>query len=95
MTTLPAAISGSAARVLLDAGPAAVILALLPLLLLVAGVILAEPGGPPIRWTRLVAATSPTTGRAQRSTSPGRPAPRPSPSGRPRPQHPAGVPAWA
>lgn len=36
------------------AGPVAVLLAVLPLLVLVIGVIMVEPGGPPIRWTRLV-----------------------------------------
>ncbi len=76
--------------ILAGAGPAALLLAAPPLLVLVAGVLVAEPDGPPIRWTRLIEATRPDTGRTHRSTSA-----RPAPSGRPRPHHLAGVAAWA
>jgi hypothetical protein len=54
MTTLLAAISCHTLNLLVDAGPVALLLAVLPLVLLVIGAIMAEPDGPPIRWTRLV-----------------------------------------
>lgn len=49
MTTALLALGDTAAAL----GPAAVLLALMPLLLLVCGIALAEPGGAPIRWIRI------------------------------------------
>lgn len=39
---------------IIGAGPVAVLLAILPLLMLIMGAIVVEPDGPPIRWTRLL-----------------------------------------
>ncbi|MDN5751279.1 MAG: hypothetical protein L0I76_35170 [Pseudonocardia sp.] len=58
MSTLLAAIGGHTLDLITGAGPIAVLLVILPLLVLAIGAIVAEPDGPPIRWTRIVAPTS-------------------------------------
>lgn len=59
MTTVFSALGETATTL----GPVAVLLALMPLLLLVAGIVLAEPEGAPIRWIR-IETTGPRPGPA-------------------------------
>lgn len=53
MSTLLAETVGHILDLITGAGPVAVLLAVLPLLVLAVGAVVAETGGPSIRWTRV------------------------------------------
>jgi hypothetical protein len=71
MTTAVLALTDTATTL----GPAAVLLALMPLLLLLAGIAVAEPGGGSIRWIR-IETTAHRTGQTGHRPPPPPPTPR-------------------
>lgn len=73
--TILATIGGHGFDLLAGAGPAALVLALLPLLWLVIGMVLAEPGGRSLRWISIEIGPRPAGTTLTRSEWP---APRPS-----------------